>query len=324
MNREEVKKLSKKLNLPVADIRKELKDYSDFCSTGVDICHRKREEDPEVTEALMNECVRRSEASQVPLIKEQYLADASCYAAMYIERNYDSNKPLPDFYGKALEQIESSLLKNCRFGYVLVWGILSLAGMSDTESILDLMKAIDKANSPKFQRWCNSDQRYDRYERMCFKIAYSKYFNSETSWAEKIKLFEYLTRLKNKQLRMTVYGILYALRTDLNNIQLTDNRKFAPSEFNPETGCLLFEEYLVNAYSVLDYSLDKLDINSFYDCVWLAIAVQYAKWMYYGDLPLIPHKPKKALKILRYAAQTDNSYVSNSAKAVLRSLGKEE
>lgn len=68
----------------------------------------------------------------------------------------------------------------------------------------------------------------------------------------------------------------------------------------------------------------QVDFNSFYDCVWLAVAVQYAQWMYCGALHLIPHNPKKALKILRYAAQTDNSYVSNSAKAVLRSLGKEE
>ena len=80
------------------------------------------------------------------------------------------------------------------------------------------------------------------------------------------------------------------------------------------------EEYLVKAYNTPGYSLHTLDLNSFFDITWIRCAVEYAGWMYSGELNMIPRNREKALKILHFATGVNEAHISQRAGFLLKNL----
>lgn len=316
MNRKEIKRLSRELNIPVPEIRRELAEYYDFCE-----CLKAEyagRYDEKSVERVMSELICRSETCRVPVVRDYYLSDAALFVALYIERHHDIDLPLPAFHTRALELAESMQSKYCYEQDSIAYAILNLADLKDTDEMLKQMKLLENAGN-------FSDYRLFLYfEEMCIMVALRKYRDSETPWDEKVKIFEYLTRLHEPDLKMDVYRILYELRHDREHIEWTeDGKELAPSNYNPTTGNLLFEEYLVKAYRMRDYTIDTVDPDSSSGLIWVAIAVEYAKWMYLGGFGLIRRNRKKALRILRFAAGVKDEYVSQRAGFILKNLCSE-
>lgn len=309
MNRKERKLLSRELNIPLAEISKEFDEYHAFCD-GVNADYRGKI-NAETVEVVFNELIRRSEGCRVPEARDSYLSDAALLAAVYTARCHDSNRPLPAFHARALELAE---LMQSAYRYardLIVFVMLSLACLKDTDKILEHMKIVERRRNGSANKWDSGDSHlYDDFEWICLSVATREYLDADKPWDEKVKIFEYLTRLRNPNLRMNVYLLLYDLYSDTEEHMAIRN----------ETGFPLFLDYLAKANHTPGYTIDTVESDSCFGAMWLDIAIIYAKWLYLGAFGKRSRNRKKALRILRFAAGVDNEVASQRAGFILKNL----
>lgn len=319
MTAKDIRNIRKGRNLTIGYIQEEIASCEGFIKKIFDE-RDQREEDPAVVEQLMAELTRRSDSSLVRDIRDWYLYISAFLAAMYIVPNHVSSKKLPPFYDKAMAQAKKVFFKGYGFHQCLVYFIMAIVGEPDVERIIGCMRSVKKCIK-RYRRKLHINRYeenflYQLYEEACFRKAFSIFKDQDVTWEEKRRLFRCLTELKNRKSRMLAYAYLFHLHVN----RFAESKNGDVWDFNNASGNYYFEEYLVKAYTTPGYSLENLDLEYFCDDRWLACAVEYANFMYLGNLSSIPHDPEEAMRILEYAATAENEEISQRAKLFLNEI----
>ncbi len=315
-----IRYFSRKWNLPADQIRREIEEQDRFVCEVFDT-EPERESDPEVVKRIMAGYVRRSDAASVPYVKGRYLFESALIAAMYIYAHDDdwTSGVLPDFYEEAMEHADTALMTFGEFDELLVSNMLKLYTLKDVQEIIDCMKEVRryvhwaKKHSTYYISQYRQSELYRRYEIVCMQAGVKLSFDNSIKATERIRLVKHLTKIKNNELLMRVYFILYRLYQ-----RHEESEGYAIYNFS--TGNTYFEEYLEKAYTIMSmsYKLESLNFNSYSHRTWLRIAVDYASIMCLDNQGLIPYNPIEAERILKFASQVDIEDISCIAQDTLQ------